>query len=116
MGETGKPSRCRLVAACRDRAPPISRHAGHGTGSSGGPTDLLMLFREMHEEYHTAKGSLGAMQKDGRVVLNRHIFIYKQYCNSIHALKLIYISSWKSSFIIDVLYIVFEGPVAITGN
>jgi len=41
----------RAVAACRDRAPPKSRHPSHGTGSSGGPTDLLMLLREVHEEY-----------------------------------------------------------------
>jgi hypothetical protein len=41
----------RAVAACRDRAPPKSRHPSHGTGSSGGPTDLLVLLREVHEEY-----------------------------------------------------------------
>ena len=41
----------RAVAACRDRAPPKSRHPSHGTGRSGGPTDLLMLLREVHEEY-----------------------------------------------------------------
>jgi hypothetical protein len=37
----------RGVAACRDdRAPTKSRHPSHG-----GPTDLLMLLREVHEEY-----------------------------------------------------------------
>jgi hypothetical protein len=36
----------RAAAACRDRAPPKSRHPSHG-----GPTDLLMLLREVHEEY-----------------------------------------------------------------
>ena len=41
----------RVVAACRDRAPPKSHHLSHGTESLGGPTDLLMLFREVHEEY-----------------------------------------------------------------
>jgi len=64
----------RVVAACRDRAPPMSRHPSHGRGSSGGPTDLLMLLREVH---FIAKGSVGAIDKDGRVVLNRHNFIYK---------------------------------------
>jgi len=55
-----------------------------------------------------AKGPVDSMHagKDGRVVLNRHghIFIYKQYCNSIRAPKFIYIPSqaWKSSCIIDV--------------
>ena len=40
----------RAVAACRDRAPPKLRHPSHGMGSSG-PTDLLILLREVHEEY-----------------------------------------------------------------
>ena len=40
----------RAVAACRDRAPPKSRHRSHGTGNSGGPTELLMLLREVREE------------------------------------------------------------------
>jgi len=41
------------VAACRDRAPPKSLHESHSssTGSSRGPTDLLLLLREVHEEY-----------------------------------------------------------------
>lgn len=34
----------RAVAACRDRAPKL--HAG-----SPGPTDLLVLLRQVHEEY-----------------------------------------------------------------
>jgi hypothetical protein len=41
----------RAVAACRDRAPPKSRHPSHGPGSSGGPTGLLILLRVVHEEY-----------------------------------------------------------------
>ena len=41
----------RVVAACRDRALPILRHPSHGTGSSGEPTVLLMLPREVHGEY-----------------------------------------------------------------
>jgi hypothetical protein len=43
----------RAVAVCRDRAPPKSLHESHSssTGSSGGPTDLLLLLREVHEEY-----------------------------------------------------------------
>ena len=40
----------RVVAACRDRAPPKSHHLSHGTESLGGPTDLLVLLREVHEE------------------------------------------------------------------
>jgi hypothetical protein len=39
------------VAACRDRAPPKSRHPSHETGISGGSTVLLMRLREVHEEY-----------------------------------------------------------------
>ena len=46
----------RAVAACRDRAPPKSRHSTHGTSTGslvGGPqaTDLLVLLRGVHEEY-----------------------------------------------------------------
>ena len=41
----------RAAAACLDRTPPKSRRLSHGTGSSGGPTDLLMLLRDVHEEY-----------------------------------------------------------------
>ena len=41
----------RVLAACRDRAPPESNYLSHGTESLGGPTDLLMLLRELHEEY-----------------------------------------------------------------
>jgi len=41
----------RAVAACRDRAPPKSRYLSLGTGSSRGPTDLLVVLREVHEEY-----------------------------------------------------------------
>ena len=51
-GERGKRWECRhAVAACRDRAPPKSYHSSHGTGNSGGLTALLMLLREVHEEY-----------------------------------------------------------------
>jgi hypothetical protein len=51
-GERGKRWESpRVVAACRDRAPPKSRYPSHGTESSGGLTDLLMLLREVHEEY-----------------------------------------------------------------
>ena len=41
----------RVVAACRDRAPPKSHHLSHGMESLGGPTDLLILLREVHGEY-----------------------------------------------------------------
>ena len=43
----------RAVAACRDLEPPKLRHPSpsHGTGSSGGPTSLLILLREVHEDY-----------------------------------------------------------------
>lgn len=50
----------RAVAACRDRAPPKSRHPNHDTGSLGGPSDLLVLLREIHEEYcERIRGSSG---------------------------------------------------------
>jgi hypothetical protein len=52
----------RAVAACRDRAPPKLRHPSpsHGTGSSGGPADLLVLLREVHEEYcERIRGRIG---------------------------------------------------------
>jgi hypothetical protein len=62
------------VAACRDRAPPKSRHQSHGTGDSGGPTDLLMKYTK-----NIAKGSVGAMDKDGRVALYRPNFIFTVY-------------------------------------
>jgi hypothetical protein len=39
------------VAACRDCAPLKSHHPRHSLGNSGGPTDVLMLLREVHEEY-----------------------------------------------------------------
>jgi hypothetical protein len=42
-GERGEDPRA--VAACRDRAPPKSR-----AGSSG-PTGLLVLLRQVHEDY-----------------------------------------------------------------
>jgi len=32
-------------------APPKSRHPSRDAGSSGGPTDLLLLLREVHGEY-----------------------------------------------------------------
>ena len=41
----------RVVAACRDRAPPKSSDPNHDTGSSEGPSNLLVLLREVHEEY-----------------------------------------------------------------
>ena len=51
-GERGERWECpRAVAACRNRAPPKSCHSSHGTGNSGGLTDLLMLLRGVHEEY-----------------------------------------------------------------
>ena len=50
-GERRESPRRRVVAACRDRALPILRHPSHGTGSSGEPTGLLMLPREVHGEY-----------------------------------------------------------------
>ena len=43
-----------LSLACRVRAPSKSSHPNHDTGSLGGPTDLLVLIREVHrvhEEY-----------------------------------------------------------------
>ncbi|KAI0280083.1 hypothetical protein BGY98DRAFT_369956 [Russula aff. rugulosa BPL654] len=60
-GERGERWECpHAVAACRDRAPPKSYHSSHGTGNSGGPTDLLMLLREVHEEYcETVRGRNG---------------------------------------------------------
>ena len=54
----------RAVAACRDRAPPKSRHSNYGTGSSGGVTDLLKLLREVHEEY--CEGVRGRNSGQGR--------------------------------------------------
>ena len=48
-GETWESSRA--VVVCRDRPPPKSRHLSHGTGSSGGLADRLMLLREVHKEY-----------------------------------------------------------------
>ena len=45
-GERGqRGENARAVAACRDRAP--KSHAGR----VGGPTDLLLLLRQVHEEY-----------------------------------------------------------------
>jgi hypothetical protein len=50
----------RAVAACRDRAPPKSARSSHGAGSSGGPTDLLLMLREVHEEYcERIRGRIG---------------------------------------------------------
>jgi hypothetical protein len=54
----------RVVAACRDRAPPKSRHSSHGAGSTVGPTDLLILLREAHEEY--CEGVRGRNSGQGR--------------------------------------------------
>jgi hypothetical protein len=61
FGERGERWECpHTVAACRDRAPPKSCHSSHGTGNSGGPTDLLMLLRKVHEEYcETVRGRNG---------------------------------------------------------
>jgi hypothetical protein len=67
----------RAVAACRDRAPPKSRHSSHGAGSTGGPRIFLCCFVKCTK--NIAKGSVGAIvDKDGRVVvvLNRRNFIY----------------------------------------
>ena len=56
------------VAACRDHAPPKSYHSSHGTGYSGGLTDLITLLCEVHEEYcetvrgHNGQGRAGSFE------------------------------------------------------
>ena len=66
QGERWESPRAQAVAACRDRAPPKSLHPSLGTGSSGGPTDLFMLLREVRKEY--AKGSVRRNEQGWAVV------------------------------------------------